>query len=146
MEKGDIVDMCAMCKENVITGYGYVPDPPGEYYAGINLQAGDKVCFFCCGEMDKLHMEKEGKISLYLVRREKAWYVINWPGSLEYRATVSVSKKGHYSPLSGYMERRDAHFRDEQGNMWWGRSIGQWTDIIHCKRLKSKRAIESAAW
>jgi hypothetical protein len=152
MEKGDITATCAICGSDCIsdgfgTGYGVVPDPPGEYYAGYDLQANDKVCYACCAKTDLAHMASHNKTVLYLSKdKELGWVVQNWPGSLKYRATVSVSKNGHYSPLSGYMERRDAWFRDTNGHYWWGRSIGGRTEICHCKKIKSRQAIASARW
>jgi len=112
---------------------------------GIDAE-GHKNCFACCGELDSKRMATEERITLYLSKQEGAWYVENWPGSLKFRATVSISKRGHFSPLSGYMERRDAHFVDHHGTVWHGRSIGDNTQLCHCRKIKSKRAIEHALW
>ena len=152
MKTGDIVGVCALCGEDIVkpeglsTGYGRVPDPPGEYYNGYDLNPSNKVCFSCCAKTDSEYMKTHDKVTMYLSKHEGEWHVQNWPGSLRFRASVSVSEHGHYSPLSGYMERRDAHFQDEHGNVWWAKSIGNWTEIAHCKKLKSKRAIERALW
>jgi len=81
-------------------------------------------------------MAQTGKITLYLVKRGDGWHVTNWPGSLDFRANVDVHPRGHFSPLAGYMERRDAWFKDGDGHIWHGRSIGDWTELCHCKRLK----------
>ena len=138
-------DTCAHCGETFkpttypsgmgIPGYGHVPsDPDPDLY--WSLPEGSKVCYACCAETDKARMDKDGKATLYLSKAKETWEVTNWPGSLRFVPSVSLHKHGHYSPISGYMERRDAWFCGPSGHLWHGRSIGRWTEIIHCKRLK----------
>jgi hypothetical protein len=147
-----ITETCAVCKQDIIStsdsapGYGVVDNPASEYYAEHRLQAEDKICYACCGKMDLAYMATHDKMTLYLSKTSGEWTVGNWPGSLKYKVCVSISKRGHFSPIGGYMERRDCWFRDDNGDYWHGRSIGGWTEIAHCRKLKSKRAIDDAKY
>jgi len=81
-------------------------------------------------------MQETGKHTLYLTKKDNRWTVTNWPGTLVFDASVTVHKHGHFSPFAGYLERRDCWFCGPDGRLWHGRSIGDWTEIAHCERLK----------
>lgn len=73
-------------------------------------------------------MDKHGKTTLYLSNGE----VTNWPGTL--RFPLWSSKRGRHN-IAG--TRKDVWFKDGSGNMWHGVQYGEFTQICHCKRLKS---------
>ena len=163
MKDGDATGSCVICGKNTIAhnvgcnvglpGYAIVPskDDQQGYYVGHDVHKGDKICYECCGRLDSEWMRIHDRIMLYLSYKEedgrKKWDVSNWPGTLTFPASVSVSKRGHYSPFAGYMELRHAYFRDEHGRFWSGRSIGDWTEICHCRKLKKGgRAEANAKW
>lgn len=114
---------CSRCKKKTAT------DRCGR------LENGDLVCYDCCADLDRAAMKEHGKIQLYLVKRDSGWMVTNWPNTLQFSAMVTVHKDGHYSPLCGYMERRDCWFSFD-GHLWHGKSVGDWTEVCHCKRLQ----------
>lgn len=131
MKKGDITGTCTTCKEEIRAPSANIP--------GYGRDNQDNIhCFDCCAEHTRQYMHDHGKIALYLVKRDDKWHVTDWGGSLDYYASVSVHKRGHFSPFAGYMERRDAWFIGPDGTHWHGRSIGSWTQIVHCTRLKHK--------
>ena len=124
--------ICTRCSKEIVSQVKNGSGAPG-YAIGKD---GNKVCYACCAELDWQAMDTSGKYTLYLTKDADGWKITNWPGSLEFHASVTVHKHGHYSPFAGYMERRDAWFRDHAGHLWHARSVGDWTDIAHCKRLK----------
>ena len=102
------------------------------FTAGYGLDdQNNKICYACCGEIDKDFMREHGKITLYLVERQGKWFVTNWPSSLEFRASVKV---GHHN-IAG--KRYDAWFVFE-GYYWHGVKYGDNTEICHCKKTKDK--------
>lgn len=120
------------------TGYGVVKQE------GVEV----KVCYECCGKRDAKDMEDTGKTVLYLTstvkhptereyelgyRDTKVYTVTNWPGTLAFK--VFMSKEGHHN-FAG--SRTDVWFRGPDGKLWWGVQYGDTTQLVHCKRLKSK--------
>jgi hypothetical protein len=117
------------------TGYGYFG------------KSKRKVCYACCAERDKKDMAKTGKAMLYLTHNKngtqhgnfavgceppsekRVWEISNWPGSLKFSAFVRV---GSHNIAR---RRYDAWFTDHTGRQWHGVTIGDNTQICHCKRL-----------
>lgn len=104
---------------------------------GTNAQ-GEKVCFVCCGILDKAKMHDTGKATGYLVKTTDQsnlplWKVTNWPGTLSY--TVKYQRKGHHNIAR---TRQDVWFEDEHGHNWHGVQYGNMTQLCHCKRLKTR--------
>lgn len=109
--------------EGIAAGYGAMPE------------TGEKVCFACCGELDKqqlLNAKPGNKFCFYLtVEGEGSYYVTNWPGSFKIRV---FPRKGYHN-IAGV--RYDFWF-------WFGHNIfhgvryGNNTEIAHIRCLKSK--------
>lgn len=116
---------CGRCGEvkpvnvgGVSTGYGWEAISPDS----------KPICFECCGHLDRERMAGTGRATLYL---DDGW-VTNWPGTLKLR--VRSARTGKHN-LAG--KRVDVWFTDEAGARWHGVQYGRWTQICHCKRLKS---------
>ena len=116
--------ICSKCKQEIIhnsdftTGYG------------VN-ENGEKVCFACCGEVDKAHMIEHGKDTLYLSKKEDHYYVCNWPDTLSF--PVKWMWKGRHNMASvAYFVR----FIGPDNKIWSGKQIGDNTQICHVKRTK----------
>lgn len=102
----------------------------------------NKICYDCCSEKDKRYMEEHSKIDLYLTKKvtEKgmlkgavSYEVVNWPGTLRFRTQF---KRGKHN-MTG--SRIDVWFRDHLNNKWWGVNYGEWTEIVHCTKLKNSK-------
>jgi len=119
---------CDECKINkthpsdsCTTGYGVRDD-------------GSKICFDCCGIRDKQIMIKAGNsktLPLYLVVKEAQWWVTNWPNTLSFQ--VHHLRKGKHN-IAG--TRYDVWFQGPDNKTWHGTQYGDWTQIVHCKRIK----------
>ena len=124
---------CSHCKQNK----SHKSDSTTGYASKRN---GHKVCFECCAVVDKQYMDKYGKINLCLTLNPKALglcqphmhHVSNWPGTLKF-SLVQHSKGRHN--IAG--SRNDVWFHDAHGRTWHGVQYGEWTQVVHCKRLKT---------
>jgi hypothetical protein len=131
---------------------GHVASEHSEHTTGYGVHAdGSKHCYACCAEQDKKTMRDTGRTVLYLSMSGDAntahgttlarpicgsyYYgqhrVTNWPGSLE--LPVHGIKVGRHN-IAG--RRYDFWFAFE-GTQWHGVQYGDYTQIAHCKRLKS---------
>ncbi|MBD3261584.1 MAG: hypothetical protein GF334_07880 [Candidatus Altiarchaeales archaeon] len=111
---------CDVCKNEIKhdgfgTGYGIGKD-------------NTKMCYTCCAEEDKRFMEENNKITLYHSTNDNE-EVINWPGTLRFR---SVSFQGEHN---WGLPRYDVYFIDHTGQKWYGRRIGDNTDLVHCRKV-----------
>lgn len=107
---------------------------------------GQRICYACCAERDKQQMREDGQITLYLTGVaplhsnrhsyviDPKWKIGNWPGSLEFRPMGQSVKVGNHN-LAGV--RYDVWFIFE-GWVWHGFSIGNNTELLHCKRTKQR--------
>jgi hypothetical protein len=95
--------------------------------------SGKKICYACCGEVDKEWMRENGRITLYLTIAEKKRFktVSNWPGTL--LIPVESSSEGNHN-IAG--RRMDVWFLFE-GTVWWGVNIGD-SQLLHCKKTNRK--------
>lgn len=94
---------------------------------------GDKtVCYGCCGERDRREFLESDRWTFYLSRVGQDWYVGNWPGT--FKIGVNNFRRGRHN-IAG--TRCDVWFYDERGRCWWGVNYGNFTQIVHCKRLKA---------
>jgi len=143
MAASAVCDQCgqACVKGDITTGYGIDED-------------GNRFCFRCCGVQDRESMVETGRAVLYLAKRNLSdgelahglmfsvgpglgrrigtHEVTNWPGSLRFR-TWGPTKGSHNIAGSRY----DVWFIGPDAEAWWGVQYGDWTQICHCKRLKS---------
>ena len=92
---------------------------------------GHKVCYACCALADVKRMDRDGKTVLYLTMENGKNKVTNWPSTLKFE-NLYVSKGRHNWGLNRY----DVWFTDHRGSQWHGRTIGDNTQICHCKRTK----------
>jgi hypothetical protein len=119
-----VCDGCgAECKpQGCTSGYGISPD-------------GKRYCFDCCAVRDRETMERDGNsksLPLYLVERNgRPDHVGNWPGTLTY--AVRTFRRGRHN-IAG--TRIDVWFAGPGGE-WHGTQYGEWTQIVHCKRVKA---------
>lgn len=109
--------------EGISAGYGVIPE------------TGEKVCFVCCGELNKqqlLNAKPGDKFCMYLTGNSTfGYYVSNWPGSFKVR--VFPRKGGHN--LAGV--RYDFWFF--YGNhRFHGVRYGDNTEIAYIRFLKNK--------
>lgn len=110
---------CDICTKVII-----VPDSGGMGY-GVN-QDGRKACYDCCAVQDKQAMVKDGRYTLYLDTKNNV--VTNWPATLKF--PVTTSRKSWHN-MAG--SRWDFWFNGPDGFVWHGYTIGDWTQIAHCK-------------
>ena len=112
-----------------------------ESSAGYGHYDGKTFCYECCAKLDKEVMRKHGKISLYLTLPEKMVtytllgdraYVTNWPSTLKFNVIRAV--KGRHN-IAG--SRYDVWFQFD-GAIWHGVQYGECTQLVHCKRTKTK--------
>jgi len=85
-----------------------------------------KICYECCAIEDKRYMKKDGKIVLYLSGNE----ITNWSGTLRFDIIESKESMHNWG-----LTRTDVWFFFEF-QIWHGYSIGDNTQICHCKRTK----------
>lgn len=116
---------CDNCGKEIVapspmtTGYGITRD-------------NKKFCYACCGEVDRLEIEGSDRFTLYLCKGEDGSYsVSNWPGTLRFPAWVHTGR--HNLARVVYY----ATFKDHTGARWYGKTVGEWTQICHCRRYKS---------
>jgi hypothetical protein len=118
--------------DSVGTGYGERDDGAGRM----------RVCYACCGELDRADMIERGRAVLYLtyeprrpgeVTSWRTWEVANWPGTLRFRVTAATH--GRHNLAGG---RWDVWFDGPDGFVWHGVTIGQNTQVCHCRRTKRK--------
>lgn len=112
----------AECKPNGAgTGYGVT-------------QAGERICYKCCGEMDRerlLNAKPGEKSFLYLTVSEGESYLSNWPGTLKIQV---YPKRGKHN-IAG--RRYDVWF-SFGAHEFHGVNYGENTQICHIKRLKNE--------
>ena len=92
---------------------------------------GKAHCYSCIAIFDQESMDNDGhskRLPLYLSGNE----VTNWPGSLRFRVVEQSSGRHNIAGT-----REDVWFHDRHGHTWHGVQYGQWTQIVHCKRLKT---------
>lgn len=105
--------------DGMTPGYGIAPD-------------GTKHCFACCAERDKAQMREKGRATLYWAKSADGWHVSNWPGTLK----IKPRRVSHGRHNMARM-RTDVWFTFE-GQHWHGVTYGEWTQILHCRRLKNQ--------
>lgn len=119
-----VSDSCADC------GATFVPVIFGTGYATLPSEDDKRICYACCAVRDAHDMEAKGKATLYLRDGE----VVNWPGT--FRIPVQHKSDSRGRGFGSSYRRSDVWF-SFKGQRWWGVCQGH-TDLIHCRRLKSK--------
>lgn len=108
---------------------------------GYGERDGAKVCYACCGELDRAEMIETGRATLYLAKVDfsplsmgcdrSGHRVSNWPGTLAFFCHVRKSRHN----MAG--NRYDVWFRGPDGKQWHGVQYGDNTQICRCRRTKS---------
>lgn len=109
--------------EGIWAGYGVMPE------------TGEKVCYACCGELDKqrlLNAKPGDKFYMYLTgNMQYGYYVFNWPGS--FKIKVFPRKGSHNFARARY------DFWFYFGNKaFHGVQYGDNTQVAHIRCLKNK--------
>lgn len=127
--------ICSKCGKEITTN--------SPHFTGYGVDSdGNKFCYTCCAENDKDYMRDHDRTTLYLYHNNLTdqneldrpeWEVINWPGTLRFKAYVRTTIKKH----TIWRIRHDVWFQDNLGFWWYGRNQGD-NDLVHCKRLKYK--------
>ena len=105
---------------SVGTGYGTTP-------------AGERHCYACCADDDRASMVATGRATLYLTSRDGENVITNWPGSLTFKAGAHWTGRHNMWAASKVTFVR---FIGPDGAVWAGRQIGDFNDILHCRRTK----------
>lgn len=101
-----------------------------------------KVCYACCALREKASMHKTGRIDLYVTEEStqpgcrRPVSVINWPGTL-----VFVPTAYNYGRHNLAGTRLDVWFNDDCNDRWHGVVLGDFNEILRCKRLKRQNKI-----
>ena len=117
---------CDACSRNLVHN--------SDFTTGYGVMDSLKHCFACCGEFDKDTMAEAqpgDKVYLYLTKD----HVTNWPGTLKFEI-LNDSVGRHNWGLNRY----DVWFKDHVGGRWHGVTIGNDTQICHCRKLKHRFA------
>lgn len=138
----------------VITNYcdycGEVKSHESDFTTGYATNKdGKKLCFDCCAVEDKKYMIEHGNskgLPLYLTPAKNppttprlagetygTYEVTNWPGTLRFKCN---KPKKNYHNIAGH--RYDVWFDGPDGFLWHGVNYGENTQIVHCKRTKTK--------
>lgn len=113
----------------------------GTGYASFGENREKKVCYECCAKIEWRHMQMTGQATLYLHQHESDCvcpdgpisYVSNWPNTLKF--PVQQLTEGRHNIAR---TRCDVWFKDRDNRTWWGVSYGDWTQLVHCRRLKDR--------
>jgi hypothetical protein len=112
---------CTVCKRiklvpviSFVTGYGIDKE-------------GNKVCYACCAKQELESMLETGKATLYFCKDK----VTDWSGELSFK--VLEQKTGRHNIAN---VRYDYWFRTPDAKLWHGYTIGDFSQIAHCKRIK----------
>lgn len=120
------MENCAICKKEITKnpnggiGYGYRYNNRTE-----------KICYECCGDIDRKGLEdlkQGGKYILYMNTAKK--YLSNWPGT--FKIELSYIKEGRHN-IAG--KRFDTWF-NFQGSKYHAVLYGTNTEVAHVKKLK----------
>lgn len=120
---------------------GHEPSEHGEHTTGTaHMNDGHVICWDCAGMRDLGRMLLDGNsrsLPLYLHNGK----VSNWPGTLTF--PIMGQRKGSHN-IGG--TRTDVWFVGPDAHVWHGVSIGEYTEIVHCKRTREvwKQATKAA--
>lgn len=139
---------CSRCSKEITRdperiGTGYATDTEGKL-----------ICYPCCAELDIEFMKEHGRITLYLTMPEAISHdlprgtaklerryaspitITNWPGTLVFKVHYVDVRRHNFGG-----QRFDVHFAGPDGFEWHGVSIGDYTQLCHCRRTKKRRNV-----
>lgn len=114
---------------------------PTDHTTGFAQRSGndETICFECCAYRDLGRMLLDGNtraLPFYLTRDAAGqWTVANWPGTLRFKVINNTVRKGRHNIAQ---TREDVWFVGPDLHVWHGICIGDWTQIVHCKRTKER--------
>ncbi len=131
------MNICSNCSKQI------PEQPKGSCTTGYGKDQYDNVyCYECCLEHELKEMRETGKTMLYLNHKKlvenpefpRSFYytVTNWTGLFERRIYKIRESKTNWG-----LTRKDFWF-DFEGFEWWGKQIGEMSEIAYCKRTKKK--------
>lgn len=130
-------NVCTMC------GAAFIAEGCGTGY-GYNAKK-DKICYACCGELDKATMREGKPITLYLTLEKGGAYnpanllgpsghtgeVTNWPGSLRLKAFTTPRRHN----FTRHARNVWAWF---EGRQWYGVQADSGGQLVTMRPLKIK--------
>lgn len=80
---------------------------------------GEKICFACCGEIDRKYLNDNGKLSGYFTESAKDGdFFTNWPGTLKLRVTYKRKSWHNWTGKNGrtdfWIHTNDASYHGVQ--------------------------------
>lgn len=115
-----------------------------DHTTGYGVNSDDqKVCFVCCGVTDREDMIKTGRAIMYITGDHDSFNpqergvrfipkkITNWPETLSFDV-LSWSRGSHNWGIPRY----DVWFKGPDDQVWYGVHMGNWTQLIHCRRTK----------
>ena len=131
---------------------GHPESPHSDFTRGYGTNdKGERHCYACCAANDRAAMIETGRATLYLVSRPNAapatvgsgmrarapvhWFVMNWPGSLEFNCFPTVRKSSRGGGFGS--QRTDAWFAGPDGYIWHAVNRGD-SQIARCRRTKER--------
>jgi hypothetical protein len=139
---------CARCSQDI------APPAEGSFAAGYGFNdRGQKICYSCCGEIDREDMMRFGEIVLYLSKfDDKEWEALkvigkglskshryklsNWPGTLIIQPFHVHTSKGR--GFGGTYPIEHVAFVGPDGYEWYGRCAGHSSQLTRCRRKKKQ--------
>lgn len=95
----------------------------------------EKICFECCGELDKQALIEDGKLTGYFVKKDDGkYYFSNWPGTFLIPVYYSRSSWHNFAGKNG----RTDFWCTFQGKKYHGVQIGHNSQIARLKALKKQ--------
>lgn len=108
---------------------------------GQAKQDSPMFCYPCGGIRMRNDMIRDGRATLYLVEREgeyrpgvapfKQRFVTDWTGELNFQVKRYVRSRHNMARW-----RYDVWFYGPNATIWHGYTVGDNTEICHCKRIK----------
>lgn len=125
---------CGRCQQKIMATSRSIP---GYGYSNLYPHYG-KICYRCCGELDKDEMVRTGQATLYLSCSSEAhglvWRVGNWPGSLVFPVELTLSKP--YRVFGQRLRRHTVRFIGPDQQPWTGWAYNHNHQLINVRRIK----------
>jgi len=121
---------CADCGKRL-------PKPPhtGPTGYAVVTATGKHICYACGAKRSMIELRASGHSKILplclTISHEVPIEVSNWPGTLRFK--VLEFHRGRHN-IAG--TRIDVRFNGPDGHRWHGVQYGEWTQIVHCRRLK----------
>lgn len=111
---------------------GHKPSKHDVITTGYGEMNGEKYCYSCIADMDRESMVKTGN-SKNLPLYDCNDHVGNWPNSLSFKVNYRSSSRHNIAGKAFHV-----WFNGPDGFVWHGVRYGAMTQIVHCKRTKTR--------